>query len=267
MIDQVVLAVPARPGELLERSLRNLRHLGVDVGWVPAPPEPRAGARHRPGRRRAAGPAARAPARRLALAAQGGSRTAPGRRILLLVLAPLMLLIALAVRLDTPGPVLYRQRRHGFSQQPIACSSSAPCMPSCATRSTPATSARPPGRPARHPRRPLPAPHQPRRAAAAAQCAAGDMSLVGPRPHAVAHDQLLRRRRSTTISAATASSPASPAGPRSTAIAARPGPSSDMRRRIELDLEYIDAGPCGSTCGSWRARFWSASATPMPTSG
>jgi len=35
--------------------------------------------------------------------------------LLILVLAPVMLLVALAVRLDSPGPVLFRQKRHGFN--------------------------------------------------------------------------------------------------------------------------------------------------------
>lgn len=34
--------------------------------------------------------------------------------ILLLLLAPVMLLIVLAIKIDSPGPVLFRQRRHGF---------------------------------------------------------------------------------------------------------------------------------------------------------
>jgi lipopolysaccharide/colanic/teichoic acid biosynthesis glycosyltransferase len=38
---------------------------------------------------------------------------------LLLVLAPLLLLIALWVRLDSPGPVLFRQRRVGVHYQPF----------------------------------------------------------------------------------------------------------------------------------------------------
>jgi lipopolysaccharide/colanic/teichoic acid biosynthesis glycosyltransferase len=38
---------------------------------------------------------------------------------LLLLLCPLMLLIALAVRLDSPGPVLYRQRRLGLTLRPF----------------------------------------------------------------------------------------------------------------------------------------------------
>jgi Undecaprenyl-phosphate glucose phosphotransferase len=37
----------------------------------------------------------------------------------LLVAAPLMLALAAAIRLDSPGPVLFRQRRHGFNNEEI----------------------------------------------------------------------------------------------------------------------------------------------------
>jgi Undecaprenyl-phosphate glucose phosphotransferase len=37
----------------------------------------------------------------------------------LLLISPLMLLIALAIKLDSPGPVFFRQRRHGFNNQLI----------------------------------------------------------------------------------------------------------------------------------------------------
>jgi Undecaprenyl-phosphate glucose phosphotransferase len=37
--------------------------------------------------------------------------------IALVVLSPIMLLAALAVKLETPGPVLFRQQRHGFNNQ------------------------------------------------------------------------------------------------------------------------------------------------------
>jgi len=37
----------------------------------------------------------------------------------LLALAPAMALIALAIKLDTPGPVFFRQRRHGFNSEQI----------------------------------------------------------------------------------------------------------------------------------------------------
>jgi Undecaprenyl-phosphate glucose phosphotransferase len=37
----------------------------------------------------------------------------------LIVASPLMLALALAIRLDSPGPVLFRQRRHGFNNEEI----------------------------------------------------------------------------------------------------------------------------------------------------
>jgi len=39
--------------------------------------------------------------------------------IALVLLAPVMLLTALAVKLDSPGPVFFRQRRHGFHNEEI----------------------------------------------------------------------------------------------------------------------------------------------------
>jgi Undecaprenyl-phosphate glucose phosphotransferase len=39
--------------------------------------------------------------------------------VALVALAPAMLLTAIAIRLDTPGPVFFRQRRHGFNHQPV----------------------------------------------------------------------------------------------------------------------------------------------------
>ncbi|MGF1607957.1 MAG: undecaprenyl-phosphate glucose phosphotransferase [Kiloniellales bacterium] len=38
---------------------------------------------------------------------------------ILLFLGPLMLIIAVAIKLDSPGPVLFRQKRYGFNDQPI----------------------------------------------------------------------------------------------------------------------------------------------------
>ena len=71
----------------------------------------------------------------------------------------------------------------------------------------------------------------------------GNLSLVGPRPHAVQRQG--RRtgcttRRSTAISPATASSPASPAGRRSTAGAARSTIDEKIQQRVEHDLYYIE---------------------------
>ena len=39
--------------------------------------------------------------------------------IALLVALPVMAIIAIAVRLDSPGPILFRQKRHGFNNEEI----------------------------------------------------------------------------------------------------------------------------------------------------
>lgn len=39
--------------------------------------------------------------------------------VALVALSPVMALIALAVKLDSPGPIFFRQRRHGFNQEEI----------------------------------------------------------------------------------------------------------------------------------------------------
>jgi Undecaprenyl-phosphate glucose phosphotransferase len=41
--------------------------------------------------------------------------------LLLILFAPLLLLLALLVRIDSPGPVLFRQRRIGFGNRPFNC--------------------------------------------------------------------------------------------------------------------------------------------------
>ena len=46
--------------------------------------------------------------------------------VLLLLLAPLLLAVMVAVRLDSPGPAVFRQRRVGRGGHPSPCSSSAP---------------------------------------------------------------------------------------------------------------------------------------------
>ena len=40
-----------------------------------------------------------------------------GAALLLVALSPLLAVVALAVRLDSPGPVIFRQRRHGFNRR------------------------------------------------------------------------------------------------------------------------------------------------------
>ncbi len=111
--------------------------------------------------------------------------------LLLILFAPLMLLIAIAIKLDSKGPVLFRQRRYGFNNNPFdvykfrsmrveaGADESAPQ----ATRGDPRVT-----RVGAFLRRTsldeLPQ---------LFNVLKGDMSIVGPRPHAVAHNEKYAR--------------------------------------------------------------------------
>jgi putative colanic acid biosynthesis UDP-glucose lipid carrier transferase len=107
--------------------------------------------------------------------------------LLLLFFAPLMLLIALMIKLDSEGPVFFRQPRFGFNNNPItvlkfrsmtANAANDPAVPQ-ATRNDPRVT-----RIGRFLRKSsldeLPQ---------LINVLKGDMALVGPRPHAIAHNE------------------------------------------------------------------------------
>lgn len=110
---------------------------------------------------------------------------------ILLAAMPLLLLVAALIRLDSPGPVLFRQRRYGFNRQPfrifkfrtMTVTDDGPVIVQ-ATRDDPRIT-----RLGRFLRRTnldeLPQ---------LLNVLAGDMSLVGPRPHALAHDHEFERK-------------------------------------------------------------------------
>jgi lipopolysaccharide/colanic/teichoic acid biosynthesis glycosyltransferase len=52
-----------------------------------------------------------------------------GALVLLILLSPLLLAAAVAIRLDSPGPILFRQRRIGRGSMSSRSSSSAACRP------------------------------------------------------------------------------------------------------------------------------------------
>lgn len=105
--------------------------------------------------------------------------------IALVVLAPLMVLVAAAIKLETKGPVIFRQRRHGFSGQPfviykfrtMTVLEDGPSVVQAAKQDPRVT------RLGRFLRRSsideLPQ---------LVNVLRGDMSIVGPRPHAMVHD-------------------------------------------------------------------------------
>jgi len=110
--------------------------------------------------------------------------------LILLLISPLLLLIALLVRLDSPGPVIFRQRRYGLDGQEIAVYK---------FRSMTVTEDGPQIEQARR--------SDPRVTRLGAflrrtsldelpqfvNVLQGRMSIVGPRPHAVAHNELYRK--------------------------------------------------------------------------
>jgi len=114
-----------------------------------------------------------------------------GALALLIAIAPLLLIVAVLIKLDSPGPVFFRQQRHGFNQRrfrilkfrtmTVAEDGIAFTQ---AIKDDPRIT-----RIGRYLRRwnidELPQ---------LVNVLTGDMSLVGPRPHALTHDQDFERR-------------------------------------------------------------------------
>lgn len=156
--------------------------------------------------------------------------------IALPLLAPLMLLIALAIRLETAGPVLFRQRRGGRDGRPfhilkfrtlnvIEDGTIIPqiCRSDCRTTLVG-------GFLRRTSLDELPQ---------LINVLRGEMSIVGPRPHALAHDEYYERelpgyRRRFAVRPGIT-------GWAQVNGARGPTPElADMQRRVDLDVWYIE---------------------------
>ncbi|MFN3352303.1 MAG: exopolysaccharide biosynthesis polyprenyl glycosylphosphotransferase [Brevundimonas sp.] len=158
----------------------------------------------------------------------------------LVLLAPVMALVALAVRLDSPGPIFFRQRRHGFNHEEIVVWK----FRSMRHEAADATAARQvtsdDDRVTRVGRfiRATSLDELPQ----LLNVITGEMSLVGPRPHAVGMktgdvesaklvaDYAWRHRIKPGLTGWAA-------------IHGSRGPlhtPEDVRRRVKLDIEYIE---------------------------
>jgi exopolysaccharide biosynthesis polyprenyl glycosylphosphotransferase len=157
--------------------------------------------------------------------------------ILLLLLGPLLLAIAAIVKLDSPGPALFRQRRYGFANNEIVVykfrtmfharveDASVPQ----ATRDDPRIT-----RIGKFLRR-----SSLDEFPQLLNVLRGDMSLVGPRPHAVAHneqyatiiDDYLARHRVK---------PGMTGWAQVNGLRGETDTPEKMRRRVQFDLYYID---------------------------
>jgi len=160
--------------------------------------------------------------------------------IALVLLAPVMAAIALAIRLDSPGPIFFRQRRHGFNHEEIVVWK----FRSMKQESADATASRQ-------------VTHDDDRVTRVGRfirstsldelpqllnVIAGEMSLVGPRPHAIGMktghiesarlvaDYAHRHRIKPGMTGWAAVNGSR--GPLHTA--------QDVRRRVQLDIDYVE---------------------------
>lgn len=179
---------------------------------------------------------------------QGADRRAFNKRaqdlvvggIALLALAPVMTLIALAIRLDGPGPIFFRQRRHGFNQEEIVVWKFRSMRPEAADATASRQVTADDDRVTRTGRflRATSLDELPQ----LFNVLAGEMALVGPRPHAIG------MKTGDTESALLVTEYArrhriKPGMTGWAAIKGSRGPmhhTDDVRRRVALDVEYIE---------------------------
>jgi putative colanic acid biosynthesis UDP-glucose lipid carrier transferase len=156
--------------------------------------------------------------------------------ISVIVFAPVMLVAALAIKLESPGPVLFKQRRHGYNHRLIhvykfrtmRVTEDGPVIAQAQKDDARIT------RVGKFLRRTsideLPQLFNVLR---------GEMSLVGPRPHAVAHNQHYREQLERYANRHCVK----PGMTGWAQIHGFRGPTQDpetMRKRVEMDLYYIE---------------------------
>ncbi|HVL73041.1 MAG TPA: undecaprenyl-phosphate glucose phosphotransferase [Beijerinckiaceae bacterium] len=153
----------------------------------------------------------------------------------LLALMPLFALVALLIRLDGPGPVLFRQQRWGFNQRPFSIVKfrTMRVHDDSEVRQATQNDDRV-TRIGRFLRRwnidELPQ---------LWNVLVGDMSIVGPRPHAVPHNQLYERRIGDYARRHNVK-PGITGWAQVNGARGETDTDEKMRRRIEYDLHYID---------------------------
>jgi len=160
--------------------------------------------------------------------------------IALVLLAPLMALIAAAIRLDSPGPVLFRQRRHGFNQEEIVVWKFRSMRHEAADATASRQVVHDDDRVTRVGRfiRKTSLDELPQ----LINVLRGEMSLVGPRPHAIGmktgHVESAR-----LVAEYAHRHRIKPGMTGWAAVKGSRGPlhtAQDVRRRVRLDIEYVE---------------------------
>ncbi len=154
----------------------------------------------------------------------------------LIALAPLFAVVALLIKLDSPGPIFFSQRRYGFNQEPFRIHKFRTMTTmednaalKSATRNDPRVT--PIGAVLRR--------YSIDELPQLINVISGDMSLVGPRPHALAHDQLYERRIAQYARRHNVK-PGITGWAQVRGFRGEIASDDKMRRRVEHDLYYID---------------------------
>ena len=154
----------------------------------------------------------------------------------LLLLTPVLVAVAILIKLDSPGPVFFLQRRFGFNQKPfriIKFRSMRTCEDGAvvhqAKRNDPRVT-----RIGRWLRR-----WSVDEVPQLFNVIKGDMSLVGPRPHALSHDREFERRISTYARRHNVK-PGISGWAQIHGLRGEIDTDDKMRQRVEHDLYYID---------------------------
>ena len=155
--------------------------------------------------------------------------------LLLVVAAPVMVLIALAIKLDSPGRVFFKQDRYGLDGERIVVYKFR-TMTVCENGDRVVQAKRDDARVTRVGRvlRRTSLDELPQ----LINVLQGRMSLVGPRPHAVAHNEEYRK----LISGYMVRHKVTPGMTGLAQVSGCRGETStldDMRRRVQYDLEYL----------------------------
>lgn len=154
----------------------------------------------------------------------------------LVVLSPLLALVALAIKLGSPGPVFFFQTRYGFNQRPFRIVKFRTMSTYHDSGDVPqATKNDPRITPVGHLLRATNIDELPQ----LLNVLKGDMSLVGPRPHAVPHNRAYERRIALYARRHNVR-PGITGWAQVNGLRGETDTEEKMRRRVEHDLYYID---------------------------
>jgi Undecaprenyl-phosphate glucose phosphotransferase len=154
----------------------------------------------------------------------------------LLLLTPMLIIAGILIKLDSPGPVFFLQRRFGFNQKPfqiIKFRSMRTCEDGAVVRQAKKDDPRV-TRIGRWLRR-----WNVDEVPQLLNVIKGDMSLVGPRPHALSHDREFERRISTYARRHNVK-PGITGWAQIHGLRGETDTDEKMRQRVEHDLYYID---------------------------